>query len=59
MLGFENEKRLVAHILKLGDAGFPPERCAICQLAYQFAVKVGLKQNFNTEFFVLSMTPIL
>lgn len=49
VLGFENEKRLVAHILKLGDAGFPPERSAICQLAYQFAEKMGLKHNFNNE----------
>ncbi|CAG9572683.1 unnamed protein product [Danaus chrysippus] len=26
VLGFEHEKRLVAHILKLSDAGFPPDR---------------------------------
>ncbi|KAG5867493.1 hypothetical protein JTB14_004426 [Gonioctena quinquepunctata] len=44
-LGFENEKRLVSHILKLGDAGFPPERSLICQ----FAEKLGLKHNFNNE----------
>ncbi|GBP72390.1 hypothetical protein EVAR_88346_1 [Eumeta japonica] len=48
-LGFENEKRLVSHILKLGDAGFPPERSLIRQLAYQFAEKLGLKYNFNNE----------
>lgn len=49
VLGFENEKRLVAHILKLGDAGFPPERNTIRQLAYQFAENLGLKHNFNNE----------
>jgi len=49
VLGFENEKRLVSHILKLGDAGFPPERSIIRQLAYQFAEKMGLKHNFNNE----------
>lgn len=48
-LGFENEKRLVSHILKLKDAGFPPERSLIRQLAYQFAEKLGLKHNFNNE----------
>lgn len=40
---------MVAHILKLGDAGFPPERNTIRQLAYQFAENLGLKHNFNNE----------
>ncbi|GBP28329.1 hypothetical protein EVAR_11791_1 [Eumeta japonica] len=29
ILGFENKKRLLAHILKLGEAGFPTDRTAI------------------------------
>ncbi|KAJ0177761.1 hypothetical protein K1T71_006634 [Dendrolimus kikuchii] len=49
VLGFDNEKRIVAHILKLGDAGFPPDRIVIRQLAYQFAEKLGLKHTFNNE----------
>lgn len=49
VLGFENEKKLVAHILKLGDAGFPPEKTTIRHLAYQFAEQMGLKHNFNKE----------
>ncbi|XP_074040776.1 uncharacterized protein [Leptinotarsa decemlineata] len=32
ILDFDNEKRLVKHILKLGDAGFPPNRQAIRML---------------------------
>lgn len=36
-------------ILKVGDAGFPPERSSIRQLAYQLAKKIGLKHNFNNE----------
>ncbi|CAH2002779.1 unnamed protein product [Acanthoscelides obtectus] len=42
---FDNEKRLVKHILKLGEAGFPPNRQAIRMLAYQFAGKLNLKHN--------------
>ncbi|XP_045454533.1 uncharacterized protein LOC123663937 [Melitaea cinxia] len=49
VVGFQNEKRLVAHILKLGDAGFPPDRIVIRQLAYQFAEKLKLKHSFNNE----------
>ncbi|CAH1988608.1 unnamed protein product [Acanthoscelides obtectus] len=37
VLDFGSEKRLVKHILKLGEAGFPPNRQAIRMLAYQFA----------------------
>lgn len=48
-MDFENEKRLVKHILKLGDAGFPPNRQAIRMLAYQFAEKLELKHNFDQE----------
>lgn len=35
--------------MKLGDAGFPPDRIVIRQLAYQFAEKLKLKHNFNNE----------
>ncbi|CAG9792222.1 unnamed protein product [Diatraea saccharalis] len=45
VLGFDNEKRLVSHILKLGDAGFPPKRSKIRQLAEN----LGLKHNFYNE----------
>ncbi|CAH1962709.1 unnamed protein product [Acanthoscelides obtectus] len=34
---FNNEKRLVKHILKLGEAGFPPNRQAI-QHAYGLSI---------------------
>ncbi|KAM3963687.1 uncharacterized protein ACR2FA_002210 [Aphomia sociella] len=47
ILDFDNEKRLVKHILKLGDAGFPPNRQAIRMLAYQFSEKLELKHNFD------------
>ncbi|CAB3236377.1 unnamed protein product [Arctia plantaginis] len=49
ILDFANEKRLVKHILKLGDAGFPPNRQSIRMLAYQFAEKLELKHNFDHE----------
>ncbi|KAL0850501.1 hypothetical protein ABMA28_012293 [Loxostege sticticalis] len=49
ILGFQNEKRLVNHILQLGEAGFPPDRTAIRKLAYQFAEKLDLKHNFDVE----------
>lgn len=49
VLGFEHEKRLVAHILKLSDAGFPPDRRAIRTLAYQFAEKLQIQHNFDNE----------
>lgn len=49
VLGFQNEKRLVNHILKLADAGFPPNRQTICMLAYQFAEKLKLKHKFDNE----------
>ncbi|GBP08767.1 hypothetical protein EVAR_7344_1 [Eumeta japonica] len=48
-LDFDNEERLVKHILKLGDAGFPPNRQSIRMLAYQFAEKLELKHNFDHE----------
>lgn len=46
-MDFDNEKRLVKHILKLGEAGFPPNRQSIRMLAYQFAEKLELKHNFD------------
>ncbi|KAG5895654.1 hypothetical protein JTB14_008663 [Gonioctena quinquepunctata] len=49
ILGFENEKKLVTQILKLGDAGFPPDRRAIRMLAYQFAEKLELKHGFDHD----------
>ncbi|KAL0839543.1 hypothetical protein ABMA28_016237 [Loxostege sticticalis] len=49
ILDFENEKRLVKHILKLEDAGFPTNRQSIRMLAYQFAEKLELKHNFDHE----------
>ncbi|XP_045765299.1 chaetoglobosin A biosynthesis cluster protein C-like [Maniola jurtina] len=49
IFGFENEKRLVKHILKLGEAGFPPDRRSIRMLAYQFAEKLKLKHKFDHE----------
>ncbi|CAF4831733.1 unnamed protein product [Pieris macdunnoughi] len=45
VLGVENERRLVAHLLKLGDAGFPPDRIVIRQLAYQFAEKAKREEK--------------
>lgn len=42
-LGFDNEKRLVAHIQKLEKAGFPRK------LAFEFAEKLGLENSFNNE----------
>lgn len=48
-MDFDNEERLVKHILKLGDAGFPPNRQSIRMLAYQFAEKLELKHNFDHE----------
>lgn len=49
VLGFKNEKRLVAHIKKLEESGFPPERETIRSLAFQFAEKLHLKHSFNQE----------
>ncbi|RVE47494.1 hypothetical protein evm_007905 [Chilo suppressalis] len=49
ILDFDNEKRLVKHILKLGHAGFPPNRQSIRMLAYQFAEKLELKHNCDHE----------
>ncbi|CAH2019336.1 unnamed protein product [Acanthoscelides obtectus] len=49
VLDFDNVKRLVKHMLKLGEAGFPPNRQAIRMLAYQFAEKLNLKHNFDHD----------
>ncbi|CAH1958468.1 unnamed protein product [Acanthoscelides obtectus] len=49
VLDFDNEKRLVKHIINLGEAGFPPNRQAIRMLAYQFAEKLNLKHNFDHD----------
>ncbi|CAH1998959.1 unnamed protein product [Acanthoscelides obtectus] len=46
VLDFDNEKRLVKHILKLDEAVFPPNGQAIRMLAYKFAEKLNLKHNF-------------
>ncbi|CAH1986107.1 unnamed protein product, partial [Acanthoscelides obtectus] len=48
VLDFDNERRLVKHILKLGEAGFPPNRQAIRMFA-QFAGKLNLKHNFDHD----------
>lgn len=48
-MDFDNEKRLVKHILKLADAGFSPNRRSIRMLAYQFAEHLQLKHNFDHE----------
>lgn len=39
----------MTHILKLGEAGFPPDRKTIRRLAYNFAEKLGLEHNFDAE----------
>lgn len=48
-LGFDNEKRLVAHIQKLEKAGFPTTRQDVRKLAFEFAEKLGLENSFNNE----------
>ncbi|KAI5636950.1 hypothetical protein NE865_10365 [Phthorimaea operculella] len=49
LFGFENKARLVKHLLKLGEAGFPPDRKSIRLLAYNFAENLGLNHNFDSE----------
>ena len=47
VLGYANEKRLVAHIQRLASSGFAPDRPTVRRLAYQFAEKLGIKHSFS------------
>ncbi|XP_076666099.1 uncharacterized protein LOC143367808 [Andrena cerasifolii] len=49
LLGRDNEKRLVGHILRLQEAGFAPDRTTIRRTAFEFAESLGLQHKFNTE----------
>lgn len=49
VLDFDNEKWLVAHVQKLEAAGFPVTRDMIRRLAFEFAEKLGIEQNFDKE----------
>ncbi|GLV46060.1 hypothetical protein CBL_05146 [Carabus blaptoides fortunei] len=44
-LGIQNEKRLVAHIKRLEEAGFAPSRRTTRQLAFEFATKLGKQKE--------------
>lgn len=46
-LDIENEKRLVLHIQKLENEGFPATRDLIRRLAFEFAEKLGIQTTFN------------
>lgn len=48
-LGAEVEHKLVLHIQKLQASGFAPTRKTVKTLAYQLAIKMGKKTNFNDE----------
>lgn len=49
VLGFENEKKLVAHIKRLEQAGFAPSRRTTRQLAFEFAKKLGKEKGLLSE----------
>lgn len=49
ILGVENEKRLVKHIQKMENAGFPIDRETLRSLAFQFAEILGIQHRFNRE----------
>ena len=49
MLGFEHERRLVAHIKRLAVAGFAPDRTLVKSIAFQFAEKLKIKHTFSQE----------
>lgn len=49
MLGFEHERRLVAHIKQLAVAGFAPDRALVKFIAFQFAEKLNIQHRFSQE----------
>ncbi|XP_076667036.1 uncharacterized protein LOC143368330 [Andrena cerasifolii] len=49
LLGRDNEKRLFAHIQRLQEAGFAPDRTTVRHTAFKFAESLGLQHKFNTE----------
>lgn len=49
LFGIETEKKIVAHVLELGNAGFSPDRTTIRAIAYQFAAELGLSHKFNKD----------
>nr|CAI5838031.1 unnamed protein product [Callosobruchus analis] len=49
VLGDENEKKIVAHIIKTQNRGFAPTRSMARSMAYHLAEQLKIKHSFNKE----------
>nr|CAI5839174.1 unnamed protein product [Callosobruchus analis] len=49
VLGDENEKKNVAHIIKMQNRGFAPTRSMVRSMAYHLAEQLKIKHSFNKE----------